>query len=92
MPKTLAVLSCTLSLLALCLAPVAANAQVILLPGTDPQSSVVLLNFKGMNMTVAGSNASQADEFCKSAGYSGGQRRFLVNGQLLEWIMCVQKK
>jgi hypothetical protein len=92
MSKTLAGLGCTLSLLALCLAPVAANAQVTLLPATDPQSSVVLLNFKGMTMTVAGSNASQADEFCKSAGYSGGQRRFLANGQVFEWIMCVQKK
>ena len=60
------------------------------MPGTDPQ--VVLLNFKGMNMTVAGANAFQADEFCKAAGYNGGQRRFLVNAQGFEWIMCVQKK
>jgi hypothetical protein len=45
-----------------------------------------------MNMTVAGSNVSQADEFCKAADYSGGQRRFLANAQGFEWIMCVQKK
>jgi hypothetical protein len=90
MSRTLAGLCCTLSLLALCLAP--AKAQVILLPGTDPQFSVVLLNFKGMNMSVAGSNAFQADEFCKTAGYSGGQKRFLANAQGFEWIMCVQKK
>ena len=88
MSKTLAGLGCTLSLLALCLAP--ATAQVILMPGTDPQ--VVLLNFKGMNMTVAGANAFQADEFCKLAGYNGGQKRFVVNPQGFEWIMCVQKK
>jgi hypothetical protein len=92
MSRTRAGLSRTLLLLALCLAPVTAKAQVILLPATDPQFSVVLLNFKGMNMSVAGSNISQADEFCKSAGYSGGQRRFLANAQGFEWIMCIQKK